>query len=298
MLSRRKQVQTLCRLKSLTRMGHDMVSLAMHIVSTWAGNITSPSAHLSTNRVAGRRNPLDPFAANGRGGLRAIARWLGLGAPARARVGVSRDPASWVLDKDAMVKAGNHMLCRGRGSKQPLSIVVFELSDLPELQCVFGSRATRDFIAQTALRLQGLAARKGIAARTSPTTFTVLLPGVDRDEALAVIRAALGQPCCIELMAAGEEIVLVPELRVRTLSGDSVCVSEAYESMCRDIGQARLFEERRTKYLRRERESHSRPMKSRPLPMKLPASKASPRMIPRLDYPPMAATMPVPMRPR
>jgi hypothetical protein len=59
-----------------------------------------------------------------------------------------------------------------------------------------------------------------------------------------------------------------------------------------------VIEERRTKYLQRERESHSRPMKSRPLPLKLPASKAGPRRIPRVDYPPMAATMPVPMGPR
>ena len=197
-----------------------------------------------------------------------------------------------------MFKVGDEMLCRARGNNRPLSVAVFELSDLPELQCVFGWRATQDVIAQTAVRLQGLIARKGLAVRTSATTFTVLLPGVDRDGALAVIHAALGQPCCIEWVAGGEEIVLVPDFMVKTVSGDSVCVSEVHESLCRDIAQARLMEERRTKYLERERESHSRPMKFRPPPLKLHVTRASPRKIGLPDYPPMAATMPVPMGPR
>ena len=279
-------------------MCNNMVSLAMHILSTRAGNITGPFAHFSANPVANARYPSGASGASGGGALRAITRWLGLGEKVRARVRVSTDQKSWTLDKDAMFKAGDEMLHRRRGDNHPLSVAVFDLSDLPELQCVFGRQATRDFIAQTAVRLQGLIARKGLAARTGATTFTVLLPGVDRDGALAVIRAALGQPCCIELAAGGEEIVLVPDFMVRTVSGDSVCLSEVYESMCRDIGGARLIEARRTKYLQRERESHSRPMQSSPLPMKPQATKAGPRRIPRPDYPPMAATMPVPMGPR
>lgn len=268
----------------------------MHILSTWAGNTTSPFAQFCANPLANIRDSSDAFGAKGRGALRAMARWLGLSATVRSRVCVSTDQKSWTQDKDSLFKVGDEMLRRARGNNRVLSVAVFELSDLPELQCVFGWRATRDVIAQIAVRLQGLIARKGFAVRTSATTFTVLLPGVDRDGALAVIHAALGQPCCIEWVAAGgEEIVLVPEFMVRTVSGDSVCVSEVHESLRRDIAQARLMEERRTKYLKRERESHSRPMKSPPPPMKLHATKASPRKVPPLDYPPMATTMAVPM---
>jgi GGDEF domain-containing protein len=275
-----------------------MVSLRMHILSTWAGNIIGPFAQFSTHPAATVRVPSD--ASNGWGAVRAIAGWLGLSAtsPVRAKVCISTDQKSWGHDKDAMFKAGNEMLCRGRGSNQPLSVLVFDLSDLPELECVFGLQAAKDVIAQTAVRMQGLAGRTGLAVRTSATTFTVLLPGVDGDGALEVVRAALGQPCCIELVAGGEEMVLVPEWMVRTVLGDAGCVSQVYESLCRDIAQARLMEERRTKYLERERESHSRPMKSRSLPTRLPATRAGPRRAPRLDYPPMAATMPVPMGPR
>ena len=252
----------------------------MNILSTWAGNVTGPFAHFSTNPVASIRNPSGASGANGRGVLRAIAKWLKLDATVRDRVCVSIDQKSWIQDKDAMFEVGDELLCRGRGTQQPLSVAVFDLSDLPELHCVFGMQASRDCIAQTAVRLQRLIARNGLVVRTSATTFTVLLPGVDRDRALGVIRSAMGQPCCIELAAGDKEIVLVPEFMVRTVFDDSVRVSEIYESLCRDIAQARLKEESRRKYLERERESHSRSMKSRPLPVKRQATRASPRHIP------------------
>ena len=180
------------------------------------------------------------------------------------------------------------MLCRLRGNHQPLSVVVFDISDLPELECVFGLQAAKEIIAQTAAALQRLAARRGLAVQTAPTVFTVLLPGVGRDAALDVVRAALGRPCCIELDAGGHEIVLVPDFLVKTVFGDAASLREIYESLCQDMAHTRLKEERRDKYLARERESHSRPLK-------MQATKASPRTIPQGGYPEGPATMPVPM---
>ena len=273
-------------------MCNNVVSLLMHILSAWPGNIMGPFAPLAANPIAAVRRPSHAFGANA---LRAITRWLGVSATARGRVGVPTHRKSRLLDKDAMFKLGDELLCRGRGSNQPLSVVVFELRDLPELHCVFGPQAARDAIVQTAGKLQRLAANTGIAGRTSATTFTVLLSGVDRDGALKGIRAALGESGCIELVAGGEDIVLVPEVRVMTVFDGSACLSEIHESLCREIAEIRLMEERRAKYLELERESHSRPMKFRALPVKRHATRASPGKIPHLDYPPMAATMPVPM---
>lgn len=223
--------------------------------------------------------------------IRELTGWLGLSAKsqARARVCVSSDQKSWDLDQDAMFKIGNEMLGRSSRDDRPLSVVVFDLSDLPELECIFGVQAAKEIIAETAARLQGLVTRRGLAVRTGATVFTVLLPGVGHDEALDLISAALGQPCCIELEAGrGDEIMLVPEFMVRTVFGHAVSIRETFESLCRDIAQTRLDEERRNKYLERERESHSRPTKPQ-------ATKARPRNIPQQAYPPMPATIPVPM---
>lgn len=268
-----------------------MVSFNMLISDVWAGDfmgsLTLPSTRPAGAILARSATP----GVNRWNVIRELTGWLGLSAKsqARASVCVSSDQKGWDLDQDAMFKIGNEMLCRSSGNHHPLSVVVFDLSDLPELECIFGVQAAEEIIAETVARLQGLATRKGLAVRTSATVFTVLLPGVGHDEALDLIGAALGQPCCIELEARrGDEIMLVPEFMVRTVFGHAVSLRETFESLCRDIAQTRLNEERRQKYLERERESHSRPMK-------LQGPKAGPRHIPQLAYPPMPATIPVPM---
>ena len=81
--------------------------------------------------------------------------------------------------------------------------------------------------------------------------------------------------------------MLVPEFRVRTVFGHAASIKEAFESLCRDMVQGRLNEERRTKYLERERESHSRPSR-------LQATKAGSRSMFQMAYPPLAATVLVP----
>jgi GGDEF domain-containing protein len=218
--------------------------------------------------------------------IRELSGWLGLRdkVQACAKVCASSNQNSWDLDRDAMFKTGDEMLYRSSVNHQPLSVVVFDLSDLPELECLFGVQAAEAIIAETAARLQGLATRKGLAVRTGATAFTVLLPGVGHDEALDLIDAALGQPCCIESKAAGDEIMLVPEFMVRTVFGRALSLRETFESMCRDIAQNRRNAERHMKYIEQERESHSRPRKPQ-------AWKAGPRTIPQLGYPLMPAAI-------
>jgi GGDEF domain-containing protein len=286
----RKQTLYRYRRKTLTAEINNMVSFGMLISSAWArdfmSSLTLPSTRPAGSILARSGTPaVDRWTA-----IRELTGWLGLSAKsqARARVCVSSDQKSWDLDQDAMFKIGNEMLCRSSGNHQPLSVVVFDLSDLPELECIFGIQAAMEIIAETAARLQGLAARNGLAVRTGARVFTVLLPGVGYDEALDLIGAALGRPCCIELEASGDEIMLVPEFMVRTVFGRAVSLRETFESLCRDIAQTRLDVERRNKYLKRERESHSRPMK-------LQGTKARPRNISQLAYPPIPATIPVPM---
>jgi GGDEF domain-containing protein len=265
----------------------------MLIHSAWAGAILSPFTLSATSPGASIRTRSGASGQNRWSAVRALSSWLGLSSKnqPRSRAYVSNDRKTWNLDQDATFKIGHEMLCRLRGNHQPLSVLVFDISDLPELECVFGVQAAKEIITQTAATLQRLAARRGLAVQTGPTVFTVLLPGIGRDAALAVIGATLGRPCCIELDAGGHEIVLVPDFLVKTVFWDAASLREIYESLCRDMAQTRLREERRKKYLARERESHARPMK-------LQATTASPRKIPQGGYPEGPATMPVPMATR
>lgn len=172
-------------------------------------------------------------------------------------------PKNSSADKDVMRVVGEKMLRTTRRLQQPLSILVLHLYDLPELEVVFGSRAAQEVVAKTMAKLVRLSARKALAVHTGPDTFALLMPDTEDGAALGAVEARLGDPCVLEFYVDGEELVLVPEVMVGTVNGNE-SVQEAYERLCRDIAKARLREQRRQKYLRRERESHTRPMRLYP----------------------------------
>ncbi|HEY0822999.1 MAG TPA: hypothetical protein VGD76_04365, partial [Ramlibacter sp.] len=98
----------------------------------------------------------------------------------------------------------------------------------------------------------------GVALRTGPTCWAVLLPLQDGDGALAAVKEALGTGMAVEGDAADDEVLLVPRMAVRTLRDDTIPMRTAYRDLREQISRAHAHELRREEYLRRERESHSR----------------------------------------
>ena len=194
------------------------------------------------------------------GFLHSVAGWLGLSAAKpRVRAASPVQRKSWTQHQQGMLAAGEAMLARSRSEKQPLSIAVFDLDDLPELESVFGGAIAREVLSQVVLRLQGMAGSRGLVIRTDATVFTVLMPGFGRDRAHQVIERTMGSPCCIELDADDHEIVLVPDFKVHTLRADSPPLAQVYADLRKQISTAQDLERRRQRYLQRERESHTRP---------------------------------------
>jgi GGDEF domain-containing protein len=245
-----------------------------------------PSSFTGTRAVSAsrRRTPVRWDVLNH------VARWLGLAATRRASAASSVPAKSWEWHKGAMLAAGDELLERARLENQPVSVAVFALSDLPELESVFGAEIAKDVLNEIALRLQGIATSRGLAIRTDSTVFTVLMPGFGRDRAHQAIERTMGSPCCIELNADDHEIVLVPEFKVHTMRSDSGSLAQVCQDLCRDIAEAQQLEQRRRRYLQRERESHTRPMELR--------SDDHGKRINTLQRPSAAndATMPVPLR--
>lgn len=217
--------------------------------------------------------------------LHDVACWLGLARKRRAGAHAPVQRKGWDDARQAMLAAGAQMLARARRDNQSLTIAVFDLSDLPELESLFGARVAREVLAQVTSRLQGPATGKGLVMRTAGTVFTVLMPGFGRDRALQAIENSMGSPCRIELDADDHEIVLVPEFKVHTLRPDSGPLAQVYADLRRDIAAAQQLERRRQRYLQRERESHTRPMELR--------ADGQAR---RPAFVPMDATMPVPLK--
>jgi len=161
-------------------------------------------------------------------------------------------------DANRLAIVGNAMLQKTRKKKQPLSIVVLDFSDLPELQFVCKGEA-RDMGPTIERMLQGVAPAKGAVVRTGPTTFAVLLPNFDARKALRAVHEAFGKACCFEFALGDNEMLLMPDYLVKTIHNRTESLEDVYQVLCDELRKGQLHAERRQIYLRRERESHSRP---------------------------------------
>lgn len=248
-----------------------------------------------TSRHAGAHHERGRLAAGHRGGwpsLRRLGAWLGLWSNRPAgHVASQRRPP---IDACAAFGKGDEFLRRCRGDRVPVTVLVFELHDLPELECVFGAGAARQAIEQAAAKLQRIAGTRGMVLRTAPTLFTLLLPDTDREDALDMLRGAFGESCALELDADGEDLVLVPEFALRILWTEALPLVDVQHGLCCDIQQARASEQQRREYLQRERESHSRPMQLS-VAVKAPPEGPFPREVQPEAYPRIPMTMPVPL---
>ena len=170
------------------------------------------------------------------------------------------DSATALYNLAGFAAHGDPLLASCRRDKRPLSVAVFDCADLLEVRAIYGSRIARKLMERTVRKLSSLCNDQGLAARTGPAEFTVLLPGMGRDKALATVGRLLGTPMRIELDAGDSEIVMVPGFVVEAVGPDVSCVTQIHEELRRDLAQIENTDQRRRRYQQRERESHSRPM--------------------------------------
>ena len=163
-----------------------------------------------------------------------MARWLlgaGVLGARRKTASPRRAPKFDLFSRKALVLTANRMLQRAREDEQPFSIAVLDVSDLPELHNLFGSDMADRIVAEVIRRLRTVAGSKGLAVRTGPTEFTAVLPEREREQALAMLRAAFGAACFIEYDSGGDEIVLLPDFDAAEVSGECVSISDPYEAL-------------------------------------------------------------------
>lgn len=161
-----------------------------------------------------------------------------------------------LADKSALMSLGRQRLMETRRAGRPLSLAVFEFSDLTEVRAIYGNRMRRQALAQVVARMRAAAGSRGSVARTGAAQFTLLLPGSNRSQALRAIDRAIGMPARVEIESGDHEIVLVPELRVECASADAQSIEDLYLALCRELQEAGRFRHDREHYLTRERERH------------------------------------------
>lgn len=203
---------------------------------------------------------------------------LRLAAGAQRREAADRglvDSVTGLYNPRGFSSVGAQLLEQVRRDGRPLSLVVFDFSDLIEVRSIYGREVSRKLLARVVRKMQAIAGSRGIAARTGKTEFSILLPGANRDKAQAIIHRALGKPSRIEFDAGDSEIVLVPAIMAETAAPGVETIDELHREVARNLAEAHAYEQRRQHYLTRERERHSRPMSLPPVFDSLPGAPAA-----------------------
>ncbi|MES2633804.1 MAG: diguanylate cyclase [Pseudomonadota bacterium] len=170
------------------------------------------------------------------------------------------DPVTSLYNKSGLLAYGSQMLDECNVAGKPLAVVVFDCRDLVEVRSLYSTDIARKLMTRTVQKFVALASDRGLAARTGSTEFTVVLPGMNREKALAAVSRVLGHPCRIELDAGGDEVVVVPNFALDCSGPDVESIHELYREVQRTLVDAGAQELRRQTYLQRERERHSRPV--------------------------------------
>ena len=168
------------------------------------------------------------------------------------------EDSTFLCNRTVLLEQGGALLARCRGEGTELTLALFDCNDLIEAREVYGTGTTRKLIACIVDNMTLLAGDRGVAGRTGATQFAVLMP-MGRANAVRAIESVLGNPTRFESDDGDGEIVLVPDLMV-----EAVPQTESVERMLSALGRglARLRDEEilRNRYLKRQRERHSRPM--------------------------------------
>jgi diguanylate cyclase (GGDEF)-like protein len=184
----------------------------------------------------------------------------GLRAPDETLENGRIDSSTALYNQAGLEAHGNELLAACRRDKRPVCLAVFDCSDLLEVRDIYGSQIARKLMNRIARKLMTLSGDHGLAARTAAAEFTVVLPGMGREKAIAAIQRVLGSPSRIELDAGDSEIVLVPAFLVEAVGPDVSSVGQMHAELRRELARIEDREQRRQQYLTRERERHSRPM--------------------------------------
>lgn len=150
-------------------------------------------------------------------GLGAVLADWAWGATLRWRVPARRpglDSVSGLVREAGFLQQASQLAwqCSERG--QPMSVAMFDFSDLVEVHRMYGGRLSGQLLAKLARALWRTAGRRGLAARVGPAQFAVAMPQLGQTQARMQVHRVLGKVPCIELDAGGDELVLVADFLV------------------------------------------------------------------------------------
>ncbi len=149
-----------------------------------------------------------------------------------------RDSRTLLYNETGFFVHGAMLLADCVQRERPFSMVLLNGADLRDIPGQLGRKVANDLFAQV---VQGIGAvpGEGIAARTDSVEFALLLPGVTKEKAAALVHQQLGNPPKVNVYMAGKPVVVGLDMVVAHTQNKNRTIESIY-----DVLRARLNEPR------------------------------------------------------
>ncbi|MEO5672360.1 MAG: diguanylate cyclase [Ramlibacter sp.] len=141
------------------------------------------------------------------------------------------DRPTSLYNKAGLLRHGEPLVSSFTGEKKPVSLAVFNFSDLRQVHDAHGRRAGRKALAAVVRELVTIAGEQGFASRTGAMEFTLVLPGISHDRAVRMVEKQLGTPPRITVPAGSARAVVEPSWMVRPVSAEADALEDLQQEM-------------------------------------------------------------------
>lgn len=141
-----------------------------------------------------------------------------------------RDTHTLLYNETGFFVHGALLLADCQKKNRPFSMVLLNGASLRDMPERVGRKMTNDLYSQIVQGI-GKVPGEGIAARTDTVEFALLLPGVTRERAAALVRQQLGAQPKVEVMMSGKPITVTLDMAITQSNSKERTVEGLYDMM-------------------------------------------------------------------
>ena len=141
-----------------------------------------------------------------------------------------RDTRTLLYNETGFFVHGALLLADCQKRSRPFSMVLLNGASLRDMPERVGRKMTNDLYNQIVQGI-GKVPGEGIAARTDTVEFALLLPGVTRERAAALVRQQLGEQPKVEVMMSGKPVTVMLDMAITQSNSKDRTIEGLYDMM-------------------------------------------------------------------
>ena len=134
---------------------------------------------------------------------------------------------------------GEELFQRARRDRRPVSLAVLHFQDLRDVSQVLGRSVARRMFLSAVGALTKAARGQALAGRTGREEFVLLLPGLDAEEARALLASQLGQPPQVQIELRGRMVRILLDSAVLAARERNHNLEDLYDNVARRLRRKR-----------------------------------------------------------